>query len=106
MFKKMREDYASVREAVMMNKAYNAYLDASACKQGGCPITHAKLAVDKITSYESMTNRQKVYYHTIKELKHMAKFSIGLLAVSGLFYTYLADKNVIIVNPELLSEEE
>ena len=106
MFKKMREDYASVREAVMMDKAYNAYLDASACKQGGCPITYADLAVDKITSYESMTNKQKAYYHTIKGLEPVAKFSIGLLAVSGLFYTYLADKNVIIVNPELLSEEE
>ena len=106
MFKKIKEDYYSIKEALLLDKSYIAYLNASECKQGGDPITHAKLALDKAKAYDDMTKNQKVIYHTVKGLKPVAGFSVALLASLGLCYTYLADKEIIVVNPELLDEEE
>ena len=106
MFKKIKEDYYSIKEALLLDKSYVSYLDASACKQGGDAITHAKLALDKAKAYDDMTKNQKVMYHTVKGLKPVAKFGRKWIGIAGLLAIWLIDKEIMVVNPELLDEEE
>jgi hypothetical protein len=105
MFKKMREDY-SVKNMVLLDKSHNALANANACKDSSDYATYSKLAGLRIQAYDDMTKTQKVAYHTVKGLKPVAYYAVGCLAVVGIVYTYLADKNAIIVNPELLIDEE
>ena len=106
MFKKMIEDYYSVKNMVLLDKSHEALADANACKKYSDYMTYSKLAGLKIQAYDNMTKTQKSMYRTVKILKPVAHFAVGYLAVAGIFYTYLANKDVIIVNPELLTDEE
>ena len=106
MFNKIREDYYSVKNMVLLDKSHKALANANACKKSGDYTTYAKLAGLRIQAYDNMTKTQKVVYHTVRGLKPVAYFAAGSLAALGIFYAYLADQEIIIINPELLSEEE
>ena len=106
MFKKMREDYYSVKNMVLLDKSHKALANANACKDSSDYATYSKLAGLRIQAYDDMTKTQKNMYHTVKVLKPLANYAGGCFAVMGIVYTYLADKNAIIVNPELLTDEE
>ena len=106
MFKKMREDYYSVKNMVLLDKSHKALANANACKESSDYATYVKLAGLKIQAYDNMTKTQKGMYHTVKGLKPVAYYAVGCLAVLGTVYTYLAEKDAIVVNPELLTDEE